>query len=203
VCPQHAHDHKLTSASAAAQSRQCTVRAAQAAIVGSCAVAQMEENTCMSFDTCVHWCVFHVKVCELVCLCVRICACLCKHHIPERSHSKTVRLAFTATIFLANQGEPAANARAKLGLSIGRVSNLCTCSRKPKTACTSKRCAKKQKSEQLHQEKEPKYVGGETPPSSIKEKEKHWSKVPHVYPHQVNEGREASLENPTSGFHVR
>jgi len=46
------------------------------------------------------------------------------------------------------------------------------------------------------------YVGGETPPTSIKEKETLWSKVPYVYPHQVREGREACLENPASGFHT-
>jgi len=46
------------------------------------------------------------------------------------------------------------------------------------------------------------YVGGETSPTTIKEKETLWSKVPHVYPHQVREGREALLENPTTGFHT-
>jgi len=43
------------------------------------------------------------------------------------------------------------------------------------------------------------YVGSETPPTSIKEKEKLWSKVPYVYPHQDREGRETCLENPTTG----
>jgi len=52
------------------------------------------------------------------------------------------------------------------------------------------------------EKKKKNYVGGETPPTSIKEKETLWSKVPYVYPHQVREGREAYLENPTSGFHT-
>jgi len=45
-------------------------------------------------------------------------------------------------------------------------------------------------------------VGGETPPTSIKEKETLWSEVPYVYPHQVREGREACLEIRSSGFHT-
>jgi len=51
-------------------------------------------------------------------------------------------------------------------------------------------------------EKRKNYVGSETPPTSIKEKETLWSEVPYVYPHQVREGREACLENPTTGFHT-
>jgi len=52
-------------------------------------------------------------------------------------------------------------------------------------------------------EKEKKnYAGSETPPTSIKEKETLWSEVPFVYPHQDREGREACLENPTTGFHT-
>jgi len=46
------------------------------------------------------------------------------------------------------------------------------------------------------------YVGSETTPSSIKEKETLWSEVPQVYPHQDRDGREACLENPTTGFHT-
>jgi len=46
------------------------------------------------------------------------------------------------------------------------------------------------------------YVGSETPPISMKEKETLWSEVPYVYPHQDREGREACLENPTTGFHT-
>jgi len=44
--------------------------------------------------------------------------------------------------------------------------------------------------------------GSETAPASIKEKETIWSEVPYVYPHQVREGREECLENPTTGFHT-
>jgi len=55
---------------------------------------------------------------------------------------------------------------------------------------------------QGEKEKRKNYIGSETPPTSIKEKETLWSKVPYVYPHQVRERREACLENPTTGFHT-
>jgi len=54
----------------------------------------------------------------------------------------------------------------------------------------------------VQEKKKKNYVGCETPPTSIKEKKTFWFEVPYVYLHQVREGREACLVNPTSGFHT-
>jgi len=42
-----------------------------------------------------------------------------------------------------------------------------------------------------------KYAGSSTPPTSIKERETHWSKVPYAKPPLETGKQEVRLENPT------